>query len=332
LLVVGLLRLGGNVHGAQLPQRSLELGTAEASKTTTYTLGFTTEQQETLGSIRLQICANDPIIGDACDPPDGFDMSSAQLVSQVGTPNDYTITSRSANELLLSHPPAQADIGAFEFTLSGITNPSAAGTYYGRLLTYPTQDGSGQDTDHGGLAMSITSNLQISATVPPYLYFCSGLTISGTDCTTAQGNYINLGELSTKAASAAQSQMVAGTNADTGYTITMGGTTMTSGNNVIPGLVTPNVSRPGTSQFGLNLVGNQDPLIGQNPAGGGSGQPTSAYDQSGRYQFVDNDVIAQVSQPDLPRKYTVSYIVNIAANQAPGIYVSTLTYVAAAKF
>src|SRR5206468_99269 len=94
--------------------------------------------------------------------------------------------------------------------------------------------------------------------------------------------------------SVAQTQMVAASNADTGYTISVNGTTLTSGTNIIPALAVPDVSRPGVSQFGLNIVANTNPTVGANPSGAGTGVAASGYNQPNFYKFVSGDIVAGV--------------------------------------
>jgi hypothetical protein len=82
----------------------------------------------------------------------------------------------------------------------------------------------------------------------------------------------------------------------------------------------------------MNLVANTDPQVGQNPAGAGNGQPTNGYKVANSYKFVPSDTVASAAQPDEARRYTTSYVANVNKTQAPGVYVTTLTYVATAGF
>jgi hypothetical protein len=219
-----------------------------------------------------------------------------------------------------------------ELKLSNVTNPNAIGPYYARITTYASANGTGSPVDFGGDAYYIGGDLSISTYVPPYLLFCSGLTITGYDCTSATGNYINLGDLSYLHPSFSSSQILAASNSGTGYTVQVGGTTLTSGNNIIDQLNSPQSSQPGSAQFGLNLRDNTQPTVGANPSGPGSGMPTSNYNQPNLFQFNPYDIIAQTSQADDKRKYTISYLVNVASDQSPGIYDGSLTYICVANF
>jgi hypothetical protein len=330
LIGVGLLHLG-TAYGAQLPTRSIQVSSASPGATATYKVGFDIPNPETLGSIRLQICAESPLIGQPCSLPTGMVISTATLTAQTPAAG-FNILSISGTDIILTRPPAAIGAVTLTFTFGGIKNATSAGAYFGRLQTYATADATGSGTDYGGLAFSITQDVSVTATVPPYLYFCVGISVTGVNCATATGDYIDFGTFSPAVASVAQTQMVAGTNADTGYFIQVDGNTLTSGTNVIDNLVSPDVSRPGVSQFGINLVANSDPQVGQAPAGLGVGNPAAGYGTPNSYKFIPGDTVALTPLPDEARRYTTSYIANVAKNQAPGIYVTTLTYVATAGF
>jgi len=332
LIAVGLLHLGHG-YGDQLPNRSLTLDKGTVSATDTYKLSFTLPQAQNLGSIKLQFCQDGPLIGTPCSGPVGLDATGAVLSSQAGE-TGFSVSPLGDDHTVILARTISAGTTATTVTyeITGIVNPSSSGTFFARLQTFTSIDATGAETDEGGLAVNVLDAVSVSATVPPYLYFCLGVQISNTDCTTATGDQINFGDFTSVVASTAQTQMVAGTNGPTGYGITVNGTTLTSGINTIPALTVADVSRPGTSQFGMNLVANTDPTVGDNPNGGGSGQPTPGYNSPNLYKFVPGDIVASNPVPDLPRKYTASYIANINKNQEPGVYVSTLTYVATADF
>jgi hypothetical protein len=125
--------------------------------------------------------------------------------------------------------------------------------------------------------------------------------------------------------------MVIASNAGGGYSMWVAGTSMTSGANVITAM-TGGTAQKGTSQFGLNLIANTNPAVGQNPVGPGAGGVAAGYSQPDHFRFNSGDTLASVTLPDDLRKYTVSYIVNIPSNQPGGVYSTTLTYVCLANF
>ncbi|HVX24240.1 MAG TPA: hypothetical protein VG992_02760 [Candidatus Saccharimonadales bacterium] len=340
LLVIAAVLLGSlftqwwhtPAYGAVLGDRAFQLANDEASTTTTAELSFVLATAGPLGSIDVQFCSNDPFPGTACDAPAGFSMSGATLTAQTGATGFSISPASTPNEVILTRTAAAATVTSVAYDFDHVVNPSAPGAYYVRLQTFASEDATGQVTDAGGIAFDITNQLAISAEVPPYLIFCTAITIGGLNCANAQGNYVDFGELSTHHTGSGTSQMLVATNAEAGYNVTVSGTTLTSGNNVISALTTNDVVRPGVGQFGLNLRSNSAPSVGNNPIGPGVGQPQSNYDQANSFRFNPGDTIISVHNPDNVRVYTASYVVNVSSNQAPGIYVSTLTYVCLADF
>ena len=315
-----------------LSTRSLQLFSDAPGATTTYSLSFTITSVTNLGSLDILFCSNSPLQNDSCSLPAGLDISGAQLNSQTGV-SDFTLYSAATNEVVLSRTPSVITPPlAVTLTFTNVINPSSSGPYYLRVSAFSSTNATGSALDFGGLAFAIANNLQISSVVPPYLTFCSGLVIPVFDCSSATGDYIDFGGLSPTRSSQADSQLLVATNAPNGYDIQVYGTTMTSGNDIIPALASSTVSHPGTPQFGINLRSNTVPLIGADPSGPGNGEPTVAYNSPDHYQYLSNDTIVSSVNADNYRKYTVSYIVNVNSGQAPGVYVSTLTYVAAGSF
>lgn len=338
LVVTSLFTCGGTLlflqyaSADELGNRTLQLSNSYAgNKGATYNTSFQIATQGTLGSIEFEFCSNSTFPTDVCDPPTGMDASGAVFSSESGI-SGFTIRSETANDVVISRPPAPTLPVTANVLLDNITNPMNDGSYYLRVLTYASNDASGPTTDTGGMAFAINPAVGVKVQVPPYLLFCTGNTISGTDCTTASGNFIELGQLLTTKTSSGQSQMVVATNAQTGYNISATGTTLTSGNNTIPSLATSTPSQVGVSQFGINLRANTKPSIGADPTGSGTGQPTPNYDQSNLYRYNNGEVVASNNTVEDGRKYTVSYITNISNAQPPGIYASTFTYVALGNF
>lgn len=330
-LVAELGPLAFRVHANKLPNRSVELSSSTISQSANYKFSFDITTPGPLGSIRFQFCSNNSLIGEPCVRTDQ-DKTNIQLINQTGETGFTIFPTAAKNVIILTRDPSTANAGPVSYEFSGIVNPPDNGSYYVRVQTYDTSLPGGSDIDAGGIAYSINQGVSVNATVPPYLLFCDGLVISGYDCSTASGSYINFGELSTNFAKTGTTQIVVATNARYGYSLTVNGTTMQSGVHTINPMTGLDVSRPGTSQFGLNLVSNADPNVGQDPAGPGAGAPTANYSVSNRYMFNSGDVIASSPTSDAYRKYTVSYIVNVPSSQSPGIYVSTLTYIALATF
>jgi len=199
-----------------------------------------------------------------------------------------------------------------------------------RISTFASVDGTGQRTDSGAVVFAVTTGVQVSGYVPPYLTFCVGITVA-IDCSIASGDQLDFGVFSTKNPSALSSEFSGATNDVAGFSTSVVGTTMTSGNNTIPAISVPGTSQPGTSQFGMNLRANSSPGVGADPTGPGNAVPASQMTTPNVFYF-NNQVITNSPNSTDFSKFTASYIVNISGNQPPGIYSTTLTYIAVAAF
>jgi hypothetical protein len=332
LLTMGARPLLFHTSAAKLPNRSLSLSDPTQGVTTDYKFSFEITTSTSVGSIRFQFCSDSPLIDYPCTAPTGFDASTASLDSQTGETSFTVGSGTDANTIFLTRIPSVTSPGTSNYVFSGIKNPINIGTHFARIQTYATTDGSGPSTDNGGLAFVTNDSIDLTTVVPPYLLYCGGLTISGFDCTTASGDYINFGELSSATTKTAESQMVVATNADNGYSLWADGTTMTAGNEIIPAVPGADVSRPGVSQFGLNLTANNSPGIGEAVSGPGTATVSPSYGTPDRFKFVPGDQLVSAPSVSDYRKFTVSYIININKDQPPGLYASTMTYVCLANF
>lgn len=322
------------VGAEQLDIRTLQISDSTTGMTNVnYTFSFTTITAGAIGSITFEACSNymyEPT--DPCTPPPGFDASAALLTAQAGTTDFAMDPATTASKIIISRPVATGGMpGPLAYEFAQVNNPTTVGSYYVRIATYASSNASGPELDYGIVVFATNLGIEITTEVPPYLLFCTGITIDGFNCGTAEGSFISFGELSSSATRSATSQMLASTNAPYGYSITLAGTTMTAGNNVIPAM-TGGPSQPGTSQFGINGRANGIPGVGTDPIGPGLTNPNPAYNAPNSFRFKSGDIIASSGGTDDYRKMTVSYIVNAAAGQPPGRYVSTISYICLASF
>jgi len=314
-----------------LQQRSLFLSNTAPSASSDEVFNFTYQTAAVIGSVSFEYC-DSPLEQVPCVAPGGMDASAATLQDQSGV-TGFSMESASANKLIIGRVPAAiAGHWAASYSFGSVVNPSGAPhSFYVRINTYSSSDGSGASIDYGAVVNSTTQSVQISTEVPPILNFCVGQSIP-TDCSSADGDVVDLGVLRSSSAATGTSQFLVGTNAQFGLAVTAAGTTMTSGNNVIPALASPTPSAPGTAQFGLNLRANTSPPIGADPTGPGVASPSSQYNIVNRFVFHPNDVIVASSGTTDTRKFTVSYLANVPASQPPGVYTATLTYICTASF
>jgi hypothetical protein len=329
--------LSNTVSAAPYVQnRSLKINSSVAgAPNVKYEYSFDIPNISSLGGIKLMVCSNSPLREVPCNGFSGNGLSSVSNATITGVSGFVidSIITPTQTEILLSRPLQAATASNVTITLDGITNPETIGTYYGRILLFDNSTAAGDPIYEGGLAFSINRQVGISAEVPPYLYFCAAITISGTDCSFASDSYFDFGELSKTQANTGKSQFSIATNAGNGYGVTYYGTTMTSGNNIIAPMSVLSVSNPGTAQFGINLRHNTSPQIGEEVSGAGP-YPVinNLYNQPNRFYYSSGDSLLNIYQPTYSNKYTVSYLVNVPNNQAPGYYSTSILFVALANF
>lgn len=311
--------------------RSLKVQKAIAGERTDYKFSFTYNTVGPVGSIDMLFCYN-PIPTDPCNAPVGFDVSGAVLSSQTGE-TGYTITTRSPNHIVLSRSPAVVGNTPSTYTLSNVKNSTDVRSYAARLESHETPDATGAIVDLGSVITQMTDQIEIQTQVPPTLYFCLSRQVE-MDCSTSDDvQFTDMGDLSPSSTVTAMSQMAVGTNASGGFSISVNGPPMQSGIRQISPLVTPTPSQQGTPQFGINLRANNAPTVGSDPDGNwGVAQPAADYNQPNLYTYRDGDVIASSPEVSLVRRFTVSYIVNVPADQRAGVYATTLTYICSGRF
>ncbi len=323
------------VNAAPITAKSVTLSTSAGAATgVTYTLATAAVPSTTIiKSMQIQLCTS---LSGACTTPSGFTAIGASLASQptgLGAASGWTLGTASAGALrILNNSNATAPSGPVSVVFNGVTNPTATNTtFYATITTYSDSAWT-TAIDTGNVALSTSTTIQVSLAVTEAITFCAGTTITGTNCGTISGSSVNLGNGSTVATSSGTSVMACSTNGAGGYTITVNGTTLTSGVNTITALSTGGASTVGTKQFGLNLVANTTPAVGSAVSGSGTATAATNYGSANTFRFGTGETVASVSAPTNANTFTVSYIANIDGVTPPGNYVSNLNYVATANF
>jgi hypothetical protein len=276
----------------------------------------------------------DPIPYMPCDPPAGLDVSQATLSSQTGE-TGFTIASQTTNHIVLTrNPSVPLTSGVSSYTLSGVVNPTDIGHSFAiRLASYESTDASGPLINGGAVTGQVTNAIVIQTQVPPMLIFCFSRAVEYNCTGTDDTYYTDMGTLSSTQTLTAESQMAVGTNATQGFVITANGGPPAAGTNVIPGTSVPAPSTKGTNQFGINLVANTAPIVGSDPEGTWANAIASPdYGVPNEYKYVPGDVVAYSPNVSLMKKFTVSYILNSSENLHPGVYSTTITFVASGRF
>lgn len=313
--------------------RSLYMSSVEPSAKSSYTVSFRYMSLLPVGSVDMLFCV-DPIPYHTCVTPPGLDVSAVTLSQQAGEMG-YTIMSKTANHIVLTRPPASLFVSTrSSYTFDNVTNPTDTSQAFSiRLRTHATSDATGPQIDFGSIMGQVTDAVNISTQVPPMLIFCLAEEVDDNCANTNNNNYADMGQLSAQSTLRAQSQMAVGTNASGGFAITANGTSMSAGTSVIDGLAVPTESKQGSNQFGMNLVANSAPNVGNDPEGDWSNAvPTPDYGLSNMYKYVPGDIVAYSPDVSLMKKFTTSYIVNSSENLRAGVYSTTITYIASGRF
>jgi hypothetical protein len=313
-------------------ERGLYMQSSVPGATTSYTISFRYMSLQTIGSVDMLFCT-DPIPYHTCVTPPGLDVSGAALGTQSGE-TGYSILSKSTNHIVLTRPPGLVTANSSAYTLDNVINPTDVSQSFSiRLRSHSSTDATGPQIDFGSVKGQVTTSIMVEAQVPPMLIFCVAEEVFDNCAGTNENNYTDMGQLDSQSTLLAQSQMAVGTNASGGFAITANGTPMSAGTNVIDSPSTPTESKPGNNQFGLNLVANSAPAVGDDPQGDwANAVPAPDYSVPNQYKYVSGDVVAFSPNVSLMKKFTVSYIVNSSEDLRAGVYTTTITYIASGRF
>lgn len=332
LLLVILMSSSPASAAMRLQDRSIFMGAAEAGATTYHRISFRYMSPDPVGSIEMLFC-NDPIPYMPCQIPEGLDVSGSSLTEQLGEAG-YVISEQSTNRIVLSRNPKVPTENRSSYQFNNIINPQFAGDAFSiRLKTFSSSNATGPQVDFGSVRAQITQSIEIRTQVPPMLIFCMAEEVEYNCTRTNEVYYRDMGELRPNTTLTARSEMAVGTNASAGFTITAYGAPVSAGTSVIPSSTVPTRSTPGQNQFGINLVENDDPLLGDDPEGEWANAVASPeYSIKNHYLFRPGDVVAYSPNVSLMKKFTVSYILNSSPDLRAGVYTTTINFIAAGRF
>jgi hypothetical protein len=311
-----------------------------------------------VGSIKFEYCT---IAIGSCTTPTGLDTTNATYGSESGA-TGFSLVNTTNGAPYITRTASSITAGtAVSYQLIGVTNPSGAScglpspatpncTFFVRISTYASTNATGSPIDTGVVAASTATQITLTGQMPESLIFCTGGTVGTNagipDCSTATTGSIVFNQLFSPTSTATTtSQMAASTNAGSGYSVTVNGTTLTSGSNTITAMGSATTGVHGLSQFGLNLVANttstSTPAVGANvnPAANGTnykGEAVSPYDTADTFKFVTGNIISDSANGGAggtdAQIFTISYIVNVPGSQPAGTYTTTLTYICTPTF
>lgn len=150
---------------------------------------------------------------------------------------------------------------------------------------------------------------------------------------------VSIGSFSPTAAATTSSQFSVLDYTSYGYAVQIIGTTPANGNYIIPAMTTLGASQPGTEQFGINLVKNNNFCgagcnLGADPDHGqfGIGAAAAGYNTPNNFQYNSGDTIAIGPKSSGVSTYTISYIINVKDLTPGGQYTSSQSLVCTATF
>jgi hypothetical protein len=242
---------------------------------------------------------------------------------------------------------------AATIAFSGITNPTAANEeFFVRLVTY-TDTGWTTSRDNGTVANSTATQIDITAKVQEVLNFSVGVDgnsdnsvdAPGTVCSPlTEGGALDLGDtdgvLSFSQAYDAHSYFRVSTNANNGTIIYYAGDTLKFGTDDIAQIgATESISVPGTEQFGLAIDDSDTTTNGYSlsevvrDAGYDEGDGTITAGGTAEFAFdvaslTTPITIAAADDPIVCETGSVRYLGNIATTTPPGIYTTSISYIA----
>ncbi len=319
----------------QITARKLAVSTSAGNTAATWTFTFTPTEATALNGITFQVCS---AASGACTIPGSWTNAGSAFTSLTynGSGQASWALDNAAGYLRVKNNASAAAVtGPVVATFATVTNPTTTNeTFFVRMLTYSGDDFTTQ-VDNGVVAASTSQVISLSGTMDEALTFCTGTSITGTNCGTVAGSTVSFGTFSSSTPSSGTSVMAASTNGAGGYVITASGSPMTcgcSGSPTIASLASQTASSAGSAQFGFNLKDNATPNVGTEVSGGGSGTAVANYGTADQFRFVSGDSVASAAGATDANAYTVAYIVNVPGSQAAGVYSTTMTYVATATF
>ena len=195
---------------AQITDRSIELSSStKGALSVTYALTFT--PAASAGATAVQFCSDTPLIGEACGVPAGLNVSAAAVAGSTSVSKPAVHGGNGPVVVIEQAITATPTT----LTMTGITNPSAEGTIFARVITYDTKAHAEEDylntagggdndgiggagaaaanaIDTGSVALAITNGIDVSAAVLETMTFCAASAAITANCANASGNLPNL--------------------------------------------------------------------------------------------------------------------------------------------
>jgi hypothetical protein len=296
----------------------------------TYNVKFTVTSTTAIGGIVVDICDSSPLIGDvSCTYPAGFSWGAATLTAgYTGIGTGWTAagiaggggTNKQVLELSNATPQATAVGTPVNFNITGVTNPSVTNhPYWARIVTFDTTANMtaqyttsttvraatfANKVDYGGIALSTSTPISITARVMETMAFCTSLAAPTQNCGGLSSPVLTLGHganlvLDASAIDTGTVWSQVTTNATNGYVIRIHSSNACGGLSKDGGTTCPipainsgaavfSTMTAGTAAFGMQATSGS-------PVGTGSGTNTVSAPYNGATTSYGFDT---VSSPD----------------------------------
>jgi hypothetical protein len=387
--IAGVIKFTEVAHafpvGTQITTRSVQISDSRigtiAGATTSYQVNFKPGSATyTVKGIVVDFCNDSPVVGSStCTQPPGFTVGASPTITTTGaagTVTDlggtWTAASVNAGRTLkitnatgVSINPGNAN--PYAFTITNVTNPTAIGTFYARIITYTLDtgdiasyaagsEGSTNAKDYGSVALSTANIISITARVPESLQFCvSGITM-GTACSSMSTPTLTIGHgagsgavVDTTAVDTVNAFTQVSTNAQSGVTIRMrnlntcatgAGGLQRSGASIcdIPavnaGGATSLAITSGTAAFGMQIssVGVGFTAAAPYATAGQYGMDATSAGVSGNVTSTYGDIIATSAAPMANINNTLTFAATASATTPAGTYAATMVLICTGQF
>ena len=321
------------VYAAALTSMSDTLSSAKVSTASNHNITFTTPTGITSGQtvsvtfpgtfvVHTSLTFTDLDISDDGTPltlaaaPSGATWGAVRTSATVITFTNGTtaVAAGSVVNIKIGTNATNQTTGVFN-----VTNGSATGQNVIAI------GGTMADSGSINIVLVTDDTVAISATVAQSITFAiSSNTIAFGTLDSAAARYANT--TTGSAADTTAHTLAVGTNAPSGYTITVFGQTLTSGANTITAIgATPVTSSVGTEQFGIYAT----------KAGGINGVIAAPYATASSFGYNATSTAATFasgSSSTATETYSLHYLANIASNTEAGSYTTNINYVATANF
>lgn len=148
---------------------------------------------------------------------------------------------------------------------------------------------------------------------------------------------VNFGVLDSETTATGTANVQVRTYLASGYNMVIAGSAPKINAHTLNTSAFPEAANPGTEQFGLNLVDNSDPDVGDDPEQVpddtfGFGLPNGNYTVPNQFMYQDNATVASSDSSSGQTNYTISMIANMANNTPAGKYTTDLSVVVVSQF